>query len=239
MVAKMIKWLESYESTNDEAIKLVGDPNYAAVAALRQTGGRGRLGRRWHSPSSAGLYISWLAEPQIPQSVGGAIPLLAAVATAKLCEELNIKVILKWPNDVLADGRKLAGILCEARTIGQQWYAVVGIGLNVNVPESGWPAELTAVALDEITDYPLDKKNLAQKLVEHLKDGLDDATNNGIASITDRWLSFGPKLGTRMRRGDQVGRFSGLANDGSLRIETATGIELIHAGDVHMIDEVD
>ncbi|MBV70590.1 MAG: biotin--[acetyl-CoA-carboxylase] ligase [Myxococcales bacterium] len=235
----MIKWIESCDSTNDEAIKLVGDTTYDAVASLRQTRGRGRLGRTWHSPVSAGLYLSWLSQPKIPQSLGGAIPLLAAVATAKLCDELDIPVMLKWPNDVLYDGQKLAGILCEARTIGHHWYAVVGIGLNVDRPTDGWPSDLNAIALNEVAKLSVDTRQIAEKLVAHLRAGLSDAASKGMVSIIQSWLKYGPELGTPIRRGDHVGRFSGLAKDGSLRMETATGIELIHAGDVHIIDEVD
>ncbi|MEE2756625.1 MAG: biotin--[acetyl-CoA-carboxylase] ligase [Myxococcota bacterium] len=239
MVDKMIKWIDSCQSTNDEALTLIGDPTYDAVASMSQTQGRGRMGRTWHSPESAGLYLSWLSQPKLPQSLGGAVPLLAAVATAKLCDELNVRVMLKWPNDVLYQGQKLAGILCEARTIGTRWYAVVGIGLNIDVPTGGWPSELSAIGLSEVTETALDRREIADKLVGYLRAGLEEATSEGMAAITKNWLAYGPPLGTPMKRGQQIGRFSGLAADGSLRIETATGIELIHAGDVHIIEEVD
>ena len=110
MVKDGLLWLETCSSTNDEAATRINEPGLVAVASHHQEQGRGRMGRSWFSPPGCGLYMSWIARPKFPQSMGGAIPMLAAAATAEVMTELGIKPTLKWPNDVLIGRQKLSGI---------------------------------------------------------------------------------------------------------------------------------
>ena len=106
--------------------------------------------------------------PQFDSSLGSAIPLLAAVATGEVCWLYGVKVQLKWPNDVLFEKRKLAGILCEARGTPDRWSAIVGIGLNLKRPANGWPTDIPAIALDEVSDGDINREDIAYALTERL-----------------------------------------------------------------------
>ena len=126
---------EQLPSTNDFArdIAASGAEEGIAITAREQTAGRGRLGRAWSSPPGEGLYLSLILRPRIKPGDSAIITLAAAVAVAEtLSMDLELEVDIKWPNDVLASGRKLCGILVETAIEKEQLlYAVMGIGLNV------------------------------------------------------------------------------------------------------------
>lgn len=137
-----VEWPASIVSTSDrlKALARGGAPEWVVVAADEQKGGRGREGRTWVSPPG-GLYLSVLLRPRFPGV--GLLPLAAGVAVAEAAEELGVRTELKWPNDVLASGRKLAGILSEAASGGGgvEWV-VLGIGVNVALDPAVLPPEL-------------------------------------------------------------------------------------------------
>jgi BirA family biotin operon repressor/biotin-[acetyl-CoA-carboxylase] ligase len=128
-----VEWPVSIGSTSDrlKALARGGAPEWTVVLADVQTGGRGREGRTWVSPPG-GLYLSVLLRPRVEKV--GLLPLVAGVAVAEAAGELGVPTELKWPNDVLASGRKLAGILSEAASgpAGVEWIAL-GIGVNVSL----------------------------------------------------------------------------------------------------------
>lgn len=228
-------WLERCESTNDEALRRVAEPSLVGVGAGIQTAGRGRRGRTWLSPAG-GLYYSWIARPRFDQTHGGALPLLAAVAIAETCASLGVAVELKWPNDVLVGGRKLCGVLCEARPgAGRAWTAVVGIGLNLSTPDGGWPPEIPATALDAHAREVPAPRTLATHLSERLQGWLDRVPSEGLAPVLRAWERSGPPRGATLRRDEMVGTFDGLAPDGGLRLATETGVVVVHAGDVERV----
>jgi BirA family transcriptional regulator, biotin operon repressor / biotin---[acetyl-CoA-carboxylase] ligase len=146
LIGQVLEVLPEIGSTNDQAMA-AGDGGTAegyCVLADRQTAGRGRLGRTWASPSGVGLYTSILFRPKVPLS---SLPLLTLVAGLAVMDAIQgvaaLTPRLKWPNDVLLDGRKVAGILIELATSGSTVrYAVAGIGINVNHCEDDFPAEL-------------------------------------------------------------------------------------------------
>ena len=146
---------------------------------------------------------------------------------------------LKWPNDVLVDGRKLAGILCEARGTPERWSAVVGIGLNLKSPEPAWPDDLAAIALDELTDDDVRREDLAHALVERLSYWASIVEDEGLAPILKAWMDQGTPIGTPLMRNGVRGTFAGLDSDGALRLSTASGIEVVHAGDVTLADKME
>ena len=132
----------SIGSTSDrlKALARGGAPEWTVVLADVQTGGRGREGRTWVSPPG-GLYLSVLLRPRFEKV--GLLPLAAGVAVAEAAGELGVRTELKWPNDVLASGRKLAGILSEAASgpAGVEWVAL-GIGVNVSLDAARLPPEM-------------------------------------------------------------------------------------------------
>ncbi len=227
-------WLEECESTNALGLSHLDDPTVRGVGADRQTAGRGRRGRAWSSPPG-GLYFTWLARPRFEPQLGGALPLLAGIAVADLCESFAVPAALKWPNDVLVGGRKVAGILCEARPLRDGgWGAAVGIGLNLRTPPGGWPAEVPGVALD-IAGLPPGPRATAIALCARLEFWVDRVARDGLGPVVSAWEARGPSHGIELRRGETVGRYLGLAPDGALRLDTATGEVHIHAGDVEEV----
>ena len=133
------------ESTNDDAWDLVGlgAPDGSVVVADHQTRGRGRMGRTWHSSDARGLAMSVLIHLSCEPDMLGTLPLVAGLALSRAFDRLGVDVELKWPNDLLLDGRKLAGILCEGRkTASGIQAAVVGVGVNVSQRAEDFPPEL-------------------------------------------------------------------------------------------------
>jgi len=115
-----------------------------AVVARAQTCGRGQRQHRWHSPADLGLYLSVLLRPPWPAAESGALALLGGIAVLSALERLNIPdLALKWPNDVLAGGKKICGVLVEPALKGDHIaFAVIGIGVNVRHTTAGFPPEL-------------------------------------------------------------------------------------------------
>lgn len=146
---------DSIDSTNDEAIRLseAGAEEGTIVIALEQSGGKGRRGRSWSSPPGCGLYLSVVLRPGKPFSELGQLAFVAAVAAAESIRKVSgLDARIKWPNDILINGRKVIGILIEARQVKEHESdqkpsypaAIIGIGINVNTLE--FPAELAGKA---------------------------------------------------------------------------------------------
>ena len=222
-------------STNDLAHELKPNGEITAIIADEQTGGRGRMGRTWISQPNQGLYLSWRSTPQFPAAQGGTLPLLVAVAVYDLCVSLGVRPELKWPNDILVNQSKLAGILCEARVQGDEWHAVAGIGLNISAPSEGWPSELIATSLSEHLDAPLNRDEIASDLLDRLEQLMDLANINGTNWIVEQWMERGPQPGTPMKIQAHSGRYLGLTVDGSIRMNVCDAEMVFSAGDVELI----
>lgn len=244
-------WLPICDSTNDEAWARVSDGAVAAVATDQQRQGRGRRGRRWHSPPGCGLYLSWIARPALSPTLGGWLPLMAAVAVAEICEARGFTPTLKWPNDVLSGvpsqgapdalTGKMAGILCEARAQGDDWQAVIGVGLNLRRPPEGYPEGVPAAALGDFTEADLDPRDVADDLCAALTRGLSrleawSRGPEGLKAMADAWCARGMPEGTPIQRGDITGTFGGLDADGSLLLRRADGaVERVRTGEVDLV----
>ncbi|EIP99695.1 birA, biotin-(acetyl-CoA-carboxylase) ligase [Opitutaceae bacterium TAV1] len=173
-----IHLLDEVDSTNDEAARRLsaGKPAPFVVMAHRQTKGRGRFGRVWHSETSGNLYCSFAFRPQVDPARMQSFTLWMGVSIcefiAHFCRTSPATAPgIKWPNDILFDGRKAGGILTEARMDADQIRdLVLGLGLNLRPPAGGWPAELAdrAVALSEQTGHPVEVNRFAAALVERV-----------------------------------------------------------------------
>ncbi len=163
--------LDCVDSTNSEAERRLaaGEPMPQVIIAREQTQGRGRLGRVWHSPPSGNLYVSFAFRPQLEPSRLQDFTLWMGLSVCELVRNFcRISPSLKWPNDLLIDGRKAGGMLTEARIDADQVRELVfGLGLNVNGRASALPAELrrNVVSLAEATGAALDLNRLAAALV--------------------------------------------------------------------------
>jgi BirA family transcriptional regulator, biotin operon repressor / biotin---[acetyl-CoA-carboxylase] ligase len=238
----VIAWrLESYdalESTSDTCVARAkaGEPEGLAVLALRQTSGRGSRGRQWQS-LAGNLNLSLLLRPRLPASESGVFPLLAGVAVAKAVETFlpdYAVPMLKWPNDVLLGGAKLAGILIDAAPRGAllDWL-VIGVGINLaQTPEI--PGRLTTkLAAHGGHAEPL---AAAQAVLNHLAFWLDRLSLSGAAPILDTWLERAHPIGTELQvRGAQDtinGRFAGLSSIGELLLNVENRIERFQTGEI-------
>ncbi len=169
------------DSTNIQAKKLAekGAANGTLVWALNQSMGRGRLGKKWASVSGKGLYLSFIIRPEIDFGEYAKITLVAGVATARfLKQELDDakgKLALKWPNDLLIDGRKIAGILTEATapTKTQKAAIIIGIGVNISYEKDDFPKELCTQATSLLLET--EKKRALQPLVRSIQKNIQSA----------------------------------------------------------------
>ena len=163
--------LEAVDSTNDECARQLAAGRHApfAVFAQKQTRGRGRFGRVWHSESSGNLYSSFAFRPRIPPGRMQTFTLWMGVTICELVAKF-VPVVpgVKWPNDIVFDGKKAGGMLTEARVDADQIRDLVfGLGLNVNSPQSAWPSDLSrrAVSLSELAGAPVDLNRLTAALI--------------------------------------------------------------------------
>jgi BirA family biotin operon repressor/biotin-[acetyl-CoA-carboxylase] ligase len=213
------------DSTNERAKELAaaGAPHGTLVTAREQTAGRGRQGRQWVAPPGSSVLMSLVLRPP-PES----LPLAAAVAVA---EAVPVGCRIKWPNDVLVDRRKLAGILVEGRP--QEGWAVLGIGLNVSTPESAFPRELraTATSLALVSERPPSVDELLPALVERL----DERLASPLPELLEEWRRHDALLGSEVRWEGGEGRAAGIDDDGSLVVDTAGGRVALAAGEVHLL----
>ena len=168
-----IHWHDTLASTNTEALRLgeEGAPHHTAVVARYQTQGRGKLASRWVMPRGEGVLLSILLR-RVPESMAFTqLTLQVGWRLAQLLRELTgLAVEVKKPNDLMIEGLKLAGILSEARWRGEKMlYAVVGVGINVNV--QSFPDELTATAcsLSQVAGKPFNVEEITRAVIECLR----------------------------------------------------------------------
>ena len=177
------------------------------VLAERQSAGRGQHGRRWESPAG-GLYLSAVVE-NVPVDVRNRLALVAGLAVARLLRGSGVAAMIRWPNDVVIEGKKVAGILCEAVARGNRWAAVIGIGVNVTTDVETLPAEVrgTAMALAEYFERRapdgnpglLEKDRLADAILKQLSDLLDVVRGEGLAPVVREIQPLDALKGKRIR----------------------------------------
>jgi BirA family biotin operon repressor/biotin-[acetyl-CoA-carboxylase] ligase len=163
--------LDEVDSTNDECVRQLAAGRAApfAVFALRQTRGRGRFGRVWHSEANGNLYSSFAFRPRIAPERMQTFTLWMGVTICELVSKfVPVKPGIKWPNDIVFDGRKAGGMLTEARVDADHMRDLVfGLGLNVNSPLGDWPSDLErrAVSLSELAGGQVDLNRLTAALI--------------------------------------------------------------------------
>jgi BirA family transcriptional regulator, biotin operon repressor / biotin---[acetyl-CoA-carboxylase] ligase len=225
---------ETLPSTQSLAMELAarGEPAGLAILARRQTEGRGRAGRPWQS-EAGNLHISILLRPGGPARDIPGYSLLAAVALyeAALHHAPGRRLELKWPNDLMEGGAKLAGILTEAALDdrGGIGHLVFGIGVNLAHAPEVEGRRVTALG-------PIPPEALAETLLDRLAHWQMRRLIEGFAPIRAAWMERGPERGTvlTLRQGDNPvsGRYEGLAEDGGLLLATGGRLHAFHAGEL-------
>lgn len=224
--------LRSVDSTNVRAQRLAsaGTPHGTLVTAEAQTAGHGRQGRAWVTPAGRALACSLvLREP--PRL----LPMLAALAVADVAEQFDRAgraAQIKWPNDVLLDGRKVAGILAEGRP--QEGWVVLGIGLNVAVEAADFPPELREIATS-LEAEPADVERVLALLLERLERWLA-ATD---AEAMEAYRASDALAGRAISWSGGSGTALGIADDGRLRVRSDAQADpddelLLDAGEIHL-----
>jgi BirA family transcriptional regulator, biotin operon repressor / biotin---[acetyl-CoA-carboxylase] ligase len=239
-----IECLGEVDSTNDEAARQLaaGRETPFAVVASKQTKGRGRFGRVWHSEANGNLYASFAFRPKLEPARMQTFTLWMGVNICELIANFTRTAPgLKWPNDILFDGRKAGGILTEARMDADQIRDLVfGIGLNINCPTTEWPEDLAtrAVSLSEQTQTPLDINKFTAALIGRVLDAYDHFVRGTYTkTFADRWHRYDLLRGKRVTllQGSQqiTGTASGIDDEGSLILRTDLGkMERFRAGEV-------
>jgi len=232
------------DSTNAKARELAdrGAPEGTLVVAERQTQGRGRKGRAWFSPSGAGIYASLILRPSMPANETTRITFLTAVAAAEtLLHQTELDVRIKWPNDLLVNGKKIAGILTEVNTEkGALDYAVVGLGMNVNTP--GFPDDLREKATSGLsaTGKRFPRTGILREYLKRQEENLRRLQISGFEPILRRWKELADTIGRRKRieMPDQtyVGWAEAIDPEGALILKDREGTShRIVSGDVILL----
>ena len=200
-----------------------GAPEGAVVLADHQTAGRGRLGRPWAAPTGTGLLFSVVLRPPLPLARWAEIPLAAGCAIAEGLEAVSgLAVRLKWPNDVMAEGRKLAGILAEG-VAGPAPVVVLGIGVNVSQAEGDWPPDLAGQAASlAILGAPVAREPLLAALLDRLDAWYGVLLEEGFAPVRAAWRRRG-LLGTPIALADGRGTAIDLGAAGELVVRREDG----------------
>jgi len=227
-------------STNEFAKRIArrGAPEGTLVLADAQSSGRGRHGRRWESPADRGLWFSFIMRSDATIKQLGLLPLLVgAVIVEELENMLGRRFQVKWPNDVLYEGRKICGILCEAQfTPPAIDYVVVGIGVNVNQSEDEFPLALRnwARSLSTVMNKPLDRKGL----LIHLVHGLDRAFFSGhelpvkkIKLWKNACAEIGKTITLRHGREHLTGVFENVSEQGELILRCGEALHHLAAAE--------
>ena len=242
-LGRTIHFYDKVESTNLLAAELAQEdaPEGVVVLADQQLSGRGRGSRSWHSPAGVGIYCSVILRPQVEPEKGQLITLMAGVSIAKAIErQSGLSPRVKWPNDVLINDKKVAGILLEARVSGARiGYAVIGFGINVNNGRGDLPEDIrvNASSLRMELKKTVDRGALVIEIFSELEKLYHNFQRGDVSVILEQWRHYSSTLGQRVRIWRKDKATEGLAVDltenGGLLVRLAEGKQIVfHAGDI-------
>lgn len=229
-------------STNNEAKSRAakGEPEGTVVIAESQSTGRGRLSRGWFSPPGRGIWFSLILRPPFLPYLAPQCTLMAAVAVTRALRQMtNLPCGIKWPNDILLDGKKLVGILTEmSAEMDQINYVVIGIGINVNIRADEFPPELQSIAssLQIATGHPVARTDLLCSILQEMEQLYNHSVQEGFGAVLATWRELSLTLGQVVDVYTPEEHYSGIAididNEGALLVDTEQGRQRVIAGDV-------
>jgi BirA family biotin operon repressor/biotin-[acetyl-CoA-carboxylase] ligase len=243
VVGRDIRVFQETTSTNDVMERLASDgvKEGVVIFAEAQLAGRGRLGRKWISPSRKGLWFSVLLRPNMRPQEATQLTVAAATALARaIRSETGLAPEIKWPNDLLLGGRKVAGILTElSAELDHVKYLILGIGVDVNLNASDFPTELRKIATSLKLELgeTLSRPPLAAAILRELDRDYARTVTGQFESVADDWeercSTLGRNVSIRIGERTIYGRAESLDNDGALLLRTQHGhLERITGGDV-------
>ena len=222
------------------------DAPHGTVAILdEQTEGRGRMRRKWQSASNKGMWMSILLRPEIPPQEAPQLTLLTATVLADVLKhEWNVEPMIKWPNDLLLDKKKVAGILTEMQAEQDQiQYVVIGIGLNINHTEDDLPETVSypATSLYLETGELWSIQDIIQYFLHRFEKAYDEFLLHGFSTVKEKWESYGFKIGKQIKiktmNDEKDAIFQGIADDGALLIRDETGgTKKMYSGEIQWFE---
>ncbi|MGO9013932.1 MAG: biotin--[acetyl-CoA-carboxylase] ligase [Dissulfurispiraceae bacterium] len=233
-------------STNTEAVGLAakGQREGTVIIADSQTEGRGRRGRTWVSPAGKNLYLSIIVRPGIPPKDASILTLMSAVACTSAIQSLSsVPVSIKWPNDLMVADKKIGGILTEMKADADSIdYAVIGIGINLNLDSSDMPDNIreTATSVMLQTGHPQSRTLYALEIIKSLDYWYTTLLQSGKGPVIDKWKSLSSTIGRTVTATTGEMKLTGLAegidNEGLLilRLQDSSVVK-INAGDVTIL----
>ncbi|MCA1027131.1 biotin--[acetyl-CoA-carboxylase] ligase [Cytobacillus kochii] len=240
-----IHYEESVDSTQKVAHQLATDGacEGTIVVAEEQISGRGRMDRKWISPKYTGVWMSVILRPQLPPHRAPQLTLIAAVAVVQAIEEVTgLTAEIKWPNDVLINGKKVTGILTEMQADADRIVSIImGIGINVNQKLEDYPEEIQPIA----TSLAIEKKEeisraqIIQTLLFNLEKLYQLYLQNGFQPIRILWesyaISIGKNIKARTLSGTIAGKAIGITDEGILLLEDEAGVRhQIYSADIDL-----
>lgn len=243
-LGQTLHYFQEIDSTNDRAKELAeeGAVHGEVVIAEAQRAGRGRRGRTWSSPSGRNLYLSVVLRPELAPTRAPELTLVGALAVCDALRSAGVDAGIKWPNDVLVGGKKIAGILTElsAEPDHVHWV-VLGVGVNLNARRDDFPAELRDEATSVLIErgQPAPRALFTAALLLTLEQWLAVHIEQGFDAIRDAWrtrsVTLGRTVQVRMGDRDVEGVAEELDASGALLVRTAAGVERVMTGDVVLL----
>lgn len=244
-IGQYIHYEDRVDSTQKIAQRLAydGAKEGTMVIAEEQFSGKGRMERAWHSPKYTGAWMSLILRPKIPIQNAPQLTLLTAVAVVQAIEEVtSLSPQIKWPNDLLLNGKKVTGILTELQAEADCIKSIIiGIGINVNQKLDDFPHELqaiaTSLAIEEKTE--VNRADVIRAVLTNFEKLYILYLNSGFQPIKLLWESYAVSIGrtiiARTLTGELRGKALGITDDGVLRLEDENGkIHLIYSADIEL-----
>ncbi|NQD67220.1 biotin--[acetyl-CoA-carboxylase] ligase [Bacillus haikouensis] len=244
-LGQVIHYEESVPSTQKIAHDLAGNGAVEGtlVIADEQTAGRGRLMREWHSSSGSGIWMSLILKPHLPPQKAPQFTLITAVAVVQAIEEVTeLQPQIKWPNDILINGKKVTGILTELQAESDKINSIIiGIGMNVNHSIDHFPAEIRSIATSLAIEKGdlLSRAELVQTVLERIESLYTLYMKEGFTPIKLLWESYAVSIGKRIRartiNGTVEGTALGITAEGVLKIKDNDGtVHHIYSADIEV-----
>ena len=233
------------DSTNIQAFSLAskGMTEGSIVIAECQTSGKGRLSRKWVSPAGKNLYLSMILRPKILTSHAPRLTLVTSVALSETLDDFQIfDHRIKWPNDILINGKKLSGILTEMKCDGTAIdFIVVGLGVNLNSSFSDYPDELkdSIISLKEFTGTEINRIKFLQSFLVNFERNYFNFLQKGFDDILKKWIRKSSIINQKIQVTEHENIFTGVVievtSDGNLIVQTDDKIHTINSGDINYI----
>lgn len=246
-LGRTLHTFKTVQSTNDLAGQYAesGAPEGTVVTAEQQTKGRGRLGRIWFSPSGTGIYVSIILRPNLPPDAAPGLSVMTALALAETLTPYEPGLVqIKWPNDVLINGRKTAGILTELSAERRKVnHVIVGVGINVNQQPGMFPPEIRplATSLRRELHHKVDRPALLRAFLYRLEREYDLYLKSRLKKSHARLRKYSSLINHQITIQSGQTRTSGLVTDidldGRLVLKTDSGLQTVVAGEVTVVKE--